>query len=78
MNVKVTAAEYKQFQEHYAWTLLKNPSYRLGQAFLNYFPRISLAVQQTEGTVAEFRFYNETNNQQAQQKIDQWREHLNA
>jgi hypothetical protein len=38
--LKITAVEYEEFLKHLAWTRLKAPDYRFGQAFLNYFPAI--------------------------------------
>ena len=34
----VSKEEYQGFLKHYEWQLIKSPDYRLGQAFLNYFP----------------------------------------
>lgn len=33
----ITQDEYDQFEATYTWTLLEVPTYRYGQAFLNYF-----------------------------------------
>ena len=35
--MELTKQEYEEFKAHYTWTLLKVPSYRYGQAFINYF-----------------------------------------
>lgn len=73
---KISKAEWAEFQKHYAWILLKAPDYRLGQAFLNYFPSVSheMINDTDEGTLAEFRLYNETNPSKAQDEIDKWLE----
>lgn len=34
----ITQQEYEEFQAHFTWMLIKVPTYRFGQAFLNYFP----------------------------------------
>ena len=72
--MKITQAEYKEFLEYYAWQLLQSPDYRLGQAFLNYFPRISKALIEDEqwGTLYEYNIFNETDARKTQAFIDQW------
>ncbi len=37
----ISKSEYEEFEKHYVWVLIKAPDYRLGQAFLNYFPEIN-------------------------------------
>ena len=73
---KVSKAEWAEFQKHYAWILLKAPDYRLGQAFLNYFPDISKEMINggSNGTLAEYRLYNESDKILAQYEIDKWLE----
>jgi hypothetical protein len=38
LEFSITKEEYEEFQVDYTMTLLKVPTYRFGQAFLNYFP----------------------------------------
>lgn len=73
--LKISERDYVKFQEHYAWQLLQSPDYRLGQAFLNYFPEVSreMATQGREGTLLEMKMFYETDRDQCQQWIDQWR-----
>lgn len=33
----ITQQEYEKFQADYTFNVIKNPTYRYGQAFLNYF-----------------------------------------
>lgn len=33
----ITKKEFERFEQHYTFTLLTNPRYRYGQAFINYF-----------------------------------------
>lgn len=75
--VQVSKDEYADFLKHYAWQKLQSPDYRLGQAFLNYFPRISkLMIEDGDlGTLAEYRLFNETNDAKAQDQIDRWIAH---
>ena len=74
--MKITQQEYEKFLEHYAWMLLKSPNYRLGQAFLNYFPEVSqyLSQQGREGTLSEMKMFYNSDNDQVQHIIDQWRQ----
>jgi hypothetical protein len=73
MAIKITPEQYAQFQEHYAWQVLKSPDYRLGQAFLNYFPEVGQAMRSNEdGTLEEYRFYNELDPAKAQDLIARW------
>jgi len=72
--VKITRKEYEQFEKHYMLEFIRNPDYRLGQAFLNYFPEISRIMRTTEDitTIAEFKLYNEKNPKLAQEQINRW------
>ena len=73
--MKITQQEYDKFLEHYAWLLLKSPDYRLGQAFLNYFPQVgSYLIEHEHGTLQEMKLFYETDRDQAQRIIDQWRQ----
>lgn len=71
---RVTPKAWSKFQEHYAWQLLQSPDYRLGQAFLNYFPDISTEIAQDgdHGTLFEMKLYYETDNERAKLLINQW------
>lgn len=68
----ITQQQYKEFMEHYAWQLLQSPDYRLGQAFLNYFPHVSATLSKVDGAVLETRLYYETDNERAKWLINQW------
>jgi len=74
INIKVSQSEYKEFLKYYAWQLLSAGDYRLGQAFLNYFPKISnnLINAGDQGAEKEMKLYNERDNKQSQKIIDQW------
>lgn len=69
----ITQQQYQEFMEHYAWQLLKSPDYRIGQAFLNYFPEVSKQMTKEEqGTLFEMKLYYETDNERAKSLINQW------
>jgi hypothetical protein len=69
IDIKVSQSEYKEFLKYYAWQLLQSSDYRLGQAFLNYFPKISIYLSR-QGE--EPKLYYETDNQIARRLIMQW------
>ena len=66
--------EYPIKEIHYAWQLLQSPDYRLGQAFLNYFPKISKLYLEDgdRGENEEYRLFNETDAAKAQTIINKW------
>lgn len=69
----ITQKQYSKFQEHYAWQLLKSPDYRLGQAFLNYFPEVSQDMaSEDDGTLLETKLFYEKDNDVAKRIINQW------
>ena len=71
---KITKEQYEAFQKHYMFEFIRNSDYRLGQAFLNYFPEISKLMREDGdlGTMDEFKLYNETNPKCAQEQINGW------
>ena len=69
----ITQQQYQEFMEHYAWQLLQAPDYRIGQAFLNYFPEVSnQMVKDEHGTLLEMKLYYETDEERAKWLINQW------
>ena len=70
----ITQKQYQEFIEHYAWQLLQSPDYRIGQAFLNYFPEVSTEMTRDgdHGTLFEMNLYYETDNERAKYLINQW------
>jgi hypothetical protein len=49
---------------------LRNPDYRLGQAFINYFPTVDRELDDQQSVI----LYYMTDNQDAQLWIDKYRE----
>lgn len=64
MEYKISKLAYAEFEKHYAWVLLSAPDYRLGQAFVNYFPEA-----QIKG-LPDSRLFFETNNKTSQSIIN--------
>lgn len=43
--MKITMKQFEDFEKQYMFEVLKNPDYRLGQAFYNTFPEIALSME---------------------------------
>jgi hypothetical protein len=65
MSVKITPEDWQKFEKHYMMEFMRNPEYRFGQAFLNYFPELSkyLISAGERGESIERRLWNETSRQ---------------
>jgi len=68
----ISKSEYEEFEKHYVWVLIKAPDYRLGQAFLNYFPEINKLEGLAVGTQDEFQLFYERDPKKAQEIINQF------
>ena len=44
--MKITMQEFEEFEKRYMFEVLKNPDYRLGQAFYNTFPKIAVSIEE--------------------------------
>ena len=64
MDYKISKLEYAEFKQHYVWVLLSAPDYRLGQAFVNYFPEAQVDA------FPEVRLFFEPNNETSQTIIN--------
>jgi hypothetical protein len=75
MGMKVTKDEYEAFLKDYAWELLQQPDYRLGQAFLNFFPSVNneYANDGDHGALEAQKLYYSTYNE-SQAIINKWLE----
>jgi hypothetical protein len=65
--MKISREEYTEFEKYYIMEILRNPDYRLGQAFINYFPAVTRKMTDQESTML---FYI-VDNSDAQLWIDQ-------
>ena len=36
--MKISQQQYEEFVKYFTWEYMQNPYYRVGQAFMNYFP----------------------------------------
>ena len=44
--MKITMQEFEAFEKQFLFDVLKNPDYRIGQAFYNTFPKIAVSMEQ--------------------------------
>ena len=57
----ITQNQFDEFVKHYNWEILKNSDYRVGQAFINYFPAV---LRTSDGAAVDDSaklFYNTSN-----------------
>jgi hypothetical protein len=73
MSVKITQEDWEQFKKHYMFEFLRNADYRFGQAFLNYFPKLSkqLLEDGDRGESIEQRLWNAKTQSEAMSLIGQ-------
>lgn len=71
---KISREQYEAFEKYYMLEFIRNSDYRLGQAFLNYFPEISKIMRTDVNvtTISEFKLYNEKDPKLAQEQINRW------
>jgi hypothetical protein len=53
--MKITLAEFELFEKEFIMDVLKTPSYRLGQAFIDKFPSISRSME-NDGDIGYMRW----------------------
>ena len=73
---RISKERWAEFQQHYAWQLLKSPDYRLGQAFLNHFNEVD-KIWNNDGDLGKQQsvmLYYETDNDRAMGIIKGWLE----
>ena len=73
MSVRITANDWEQFKRQYMFEFMRNPDYRFGQAFLNYFPALSKHLLEggENGHNAEQRLWNAQTQDEAMTVIGQ-------
>ena len=70
--MKITMQEFEEFEKRYMFEVLKNPDYRLGQAFSNTFPDIANSMERDGdlGYRAGVRLWNSTSREEVLEIID--------
>jgi hypothetical protein len=49
--MKITMQEFEEFERQFIFEVLKNPDYRIGQAFYNTFPKIAVSMELQPQTI---------------------------
>jgi hypothetical protein len=57
----ITQKQFDEFVKHYNWEVLKYSDYRVGQAFINYFPAVIRTADGGEVDDSAKLFYNTSN-----------------
>jgi hypothetical protein len=61
----ITRQEFEEFEKHWLMQVLKTPTYRYGQAFMNYFHNIDTLMLSYDST---YNLWEDTDIQRARQK----------
>lgn len=70
--MKITMQEFEEFEKQFLFDVLKNPDYRIGQAFYNTFPKIAVSMEQDGdiGFAAASHLWNSTKRDEVLKLID--------
>ncbi len=70
----ISKQQYEEFLKDYTIEVLRNPDYRLGQAFLNYFPAVDRSMNNDGdlGAADATKLFYTTNNDEARELIDRF------
>ena len=70
--MKIIMQEFEEFEKQYMFEVLKNPDYRIGQAFYNTFPEIALSMEEDGdlGYSEASRLWNSKNLSEVLELID--------
>ncbi len=70
----ISKQQYEEFLKDYTIEVLRNPDYRLGQAFLNYFPAVDRLMNNDGdlGAADATKLFYTINNDEARELIDRF------
>jgi hypothetical protein len=70
--MKITMQEFEEFEKEFLFEVLKNPTYRIGQAFSNTFPDIANSMERDGdlGYRASVRLWDSTSRTEVLEIID--------
>jgi len=70
----ISKEQYKEFEQYWIMQFIRNPDYRRGQAFLNYFPEIGKIYLNggDHGASEEYRLWNTKDLKEANTIIQKW------
>jgi hypothetical protein len=71
--MKITIEEFDLFEKEFLFQQIANPSYRLGQAFINTYPKISRSME-SDGDLGYMRWHDlwECNDRTKVLKLIDW------
>lgn len=72
-RMKITMQEFEEFEKEFLFQQIANPSYRLGQAFINAFSKISNNIE-SDGDIGYMRWQElwECNNRKRVLELIDW------
>ena len=64
--------EFEEFEQDFVFEVLKNPTYRIGQAFYNRFPKIAVSMEEDGdiGFAAANHLWNSSNREEVLKLVD--------
>ena len=70
--MKITMQEFEAFEKQFLFDVLANPTYRIGQAFYNSFPKIAVSMEQDGdlGFAQASHLWNSTDRKEVLELID--------
>ena len=70
--MKITMKQFEEFEKEFIFDQIKNPYYRLGQAFLNKFPEIDRLMEEDGdlGRQQSTKIWNEKNREHVLELLD--------
>ena len=71
-RIKITMQEFEEFEQDFVFEVLKNPTYRIGQAFYNRFPKIATSMEEDgdRGYMAGTHLWNSSKREEVLKLID--------
>lgn len=70
--MKITMQEFEEFEQDFVFEVLKNPTYRIGQAFYNSFPKIVVSMEEDGdlGFAAASHLWNSNKREEVLKLVD--------
>ena len=70
--MKITMKQFEAFEKQFLFEQIKNPWYRIGQAFYNSFPKIAVSMEDDGdiGYAAANRLWNSNSREEVLEIID--------
>lgn len=71
-HMKITMKQFEKFEQEFVFEVLKNPTYRIGQAFYNSHPEIAVSMEEDGdlGYAQANRLWNSNNRNEVLEILD--------